>query len=122
MFDRLKNALSSAARSIGQKEITERILDDTLLELQIALLESDVAQEVVDDLSNNLKKELLGLKLEKGQEAGALIESKLQESVAGIFARAGRLNLVDKIMVKKEAKQGPFSIVFLGINGTGKTT
>ncbi|MGI0005950.1 MAG: signal recognition particle receptor subunit alpha, partial [Nitrososphaera sp.] len=50
MFDKLKKAFSSAAKSIGQKEITEKVLDDTLLELQIALLESDVAQEVVDDL------------------------------------------------------------------------
>ncbi|MEM2141236.1 signal recognition particle-docking protein FtsY [Nitrososphaera sp.] len=122
MFDKLKNAFSSAARSIGQKEITERVLDDTLLDLQIALLESDVAQEVVDDLSKKLKQELLGVKLEKGQEAGAIIEKKLQESVAGIFARAGRLDLVSRIKAKKEAKQGPFSIVFLGINGTGKTT
>lgn len=122
MFDKLKKALSGAAKSIGQKEITERVLDDTLAGLQIELLESDVAQEVVDDLSARIKKELLGLKLEKGQEAGQIIESKLQEIVAGIFAKAGRLELVDKIKAKKEAKQGPFVIVFLGINGTGKTT
>lgn len=122
MFDKLKNAFSSAARSIGQKEISERVLDDTLLELQIALLESNVAQEVVDALSDKLKKELLGLKLEKGQEAGTVIEAKLQEATATILARAGRLDLVGKIKAKKEAKQGPFSIVFLGINGTGKTT
>ena len=122
MFDKLKKAFSSAARSIGQKEITEKVLDDTLLDLQIALLESDVAQEVVDDLSAKLKKDLLGLKLEKGQEAGQIIEAKLQETVAGIFARAGRLDIVQSIKAKKEAKGGPFVIVFLGINGTGKTT
>lgn len=122
MFDKLKKALSGAAKSIGQKEITERVLDDTLVDLQMELLESDVAQEVVDDLSAQIKKELLGLKLEKGQEAGQIIETKLQEIVAGIFARAGRLDLVEKIKAKKEAKQGPFVIVFLGINGTGKTT
>jgi fused signal recognition particle receptor len=122
MFDKLKKAFSSAARSIGQKEITERVLDDTLLDLQIALLESDVAQEVVDDLSTKLKKDLLGVKLEKGQEAGQIIEAKLQETVAGIFARAGRLDIVQSIRAKKEAKAGPYVIVFLGINGTGKTT
>ncbi len=122
MFDKLKKALSGAAKSIGQKEITERVLDDTLVDLQIELLESDVAQEVVDDLSARIKKELLGLKLEKGQDAGQIIESKLQEIVAGIFAKAGRLDLLEKIKAKKEVKQGPFVIVFLGINGTGKTT
>lgn len=122
MFDKLKKAFSSAAKSIGQKEITEKVLDDTLVDLQIALLESDVAQEVVDDLSSQLKKELLGLKLEKGQEAAPIIEAKLQEIVAGIFAKAGRFDLVERIKAKKEAKQGPYVIVFLGINGTGKTT
>jgi fused signal recognition particle receptor len=122
MFDKLKKAFSSAARSIGQKEITEKVLDQTLMDLQLELLESDVAQEVVDDLAGRLKKELLGLKLEKGQEPGQVIEARLKEAVAGIFAKAGRLDLVEKIKEKKEARRGPFVIVFLGINGTGKTT
>ena len=122
MFNKLKKAFSSAAKGIGQKEITEKVLDDALLELQIALLESDVAQEVVDDLSKKLKGELLGLKLEKEQDAAQIVQSKLQSAVAEIFARAGKLDLVEKIKAKKVAKGGPFVIVFLGINGTGKTT
>jgi fused signal recognition particle receptor len=122
MFNKLKKAFSSAAKGIGQKEITEKVLDDALLDLQIALLESDVAQEVVDDLSKKLKGELLGLKLEKEQDAAQIVQSKLQSVVAEIFARAGKLDLVEKIKAKKVAKGGPFVIVFLGINGTGKTT
>ncbi|MEW6604117.1 MAG: signal recognition particle-docking protein FtsY [Thermoproteota archaeon] len=122
MFDKLKKAFSSAAKGIGQKELTEKVLDDALLDLQIALLESDVAQEVVEDLSTKLKKELLGLKLEKSQDATQIVQSKLQAAVAEIFARAGKLDLIEKIKAKKESKSGPFVIVFLGINGTGKTT
>src|SRR5687767_2692747 len=122
MFDKLKKAFSSAAKGIGQKELTDQVLDDALLDLQIALLESDVAQEVVDDLSTKLKKELLGLKLEKSQDAAQIVQSKLQAAVAEIFARAGKLDLVERIKAKKESKAGPFVIVFLGINGTGKTT
>lgn len=122
MFNKLKKAFSSAAKGIGQKEITEKVLDDALLDLQIALLESDVAQEVVDDLSKKLKGELLGLKLEKEQDAAQIVQSKLQSVVAEIFARAGKLDLVEKIKAKKVAKGGPFVIVLLGINGTGKTT
>jgi fused signal recognition particle receptor len=122
MFDKLKKAFSSAAKGIGQRELTEKVLDDALLDLQIALLESDVAQEVVEDLSAKLKKELLGLKLEKGQDATQIVQPKLQATVAEIFARAGKLDLIEKIKAKKESKTGPFIIVFLGINGTGKTT
>jgi fused signal recognition particle receptor len=122
MFDKLKKAFSRAAKGISQKELTEKVLDDVLLDLQIALLESDVAQEVVDDLSVELKKELLGLKLEKEQEANQMVQSKLRAAVAQIFARTNSFDLIEKIKVKKEAKAGPFVIVFLGINGTGKTT
>ena len=122
MFDKLKKAFSRAAKGISQKELTEKVLDDVLLDLQIALLESDVAQEVVDDLSVELKKELLGLKLEREQEANQIVQSKLRAAVAHIFARTNRFDLIEKIKVKKEAKAGPFVIVFLGINGTGKTT
>jgi fused signal recognition particle receptor len=75
MFDKLKKAFSSAAKGIGQKEITEKVLDDSLFDLQMSLLESDVAQEAVDSLSAKLKKELLGLRLEKGEDAGKIIHS-----------------------------------------------
>src|SRR5215216_1404590 len=122
MFDKLKRAFSRAAKGVAQKELTEKVLDDVLLDLQIALLESDVAQEVVDDLSEKLKKELLGLKLEKEQEATEIVQSKLRTTLAEIFARTNSFDLIEKIKMKKEAKGGPFVVVFLGINGTGKTT
>src|ERR671921_505919 len=122
MFDKLKKAFSRAAKGIAQKELTEKVLDDILLDLQIALLESDIAQEVVDNLSVKLKKELIGLKLEKEQEATEIVQSKLRTTVAEIFARTNGFDLIEKIKMKKEAKGGPFVVVFLGINGTGKTT
>src|SRR5688500_4925826 len=122
MFDKLKKAFSRAAKSVAQKVLTEKVLDDVLLDLQIALLESDVAQEVVDELSQKLKKELLGLKVEKDQEATEIVQSKLRMALAEIFAHTHKFDLIEKIKMKKQARSGPFVIVFLGINGTGKTT
>jgi len=122
MFDKLKKAFSRAAKGIAQKELTEKVLDDVLLDLQIALLESDIAQEVVDNLSVKLKKELVGLKLEKEQEATDIVQAKLQTALAEIFARTNRFDLIESIKTKRDAKGGPFVVAFLGINGTGKTT
>src|SRR6187200_1794746 len=124
MFDKLKKAFSGVAiKNIGQKEISEKDFDNNLFDLQLVLLESDVAQEVIDDLSARLKKELLGLKLEKGQKtAEDIIRSKLKSSIAEMFAKAGKIDLIHKIKMKREARGGPFVIVLLGINGTGKTT
>lgn len=122
MFDKLRKAFSSATKSIGQRDLSEKDLDNSLFDLQLGLLESDVAQEVIDDFSAKLKKELLGLKLEKDQNAEELIRSKFQTVITEMFAKTGKVDLINKIKVKRELKCGPFVVLFLGINGTGKTT
>ncbi len=124
MFDKLKKAFSSVGiRSIGQKEISEKDIDENLFDLQLALLESDVSQEVVDSLSEKLKKELTGMKLDKGHDnVENTIRIKLQTAIAEMFAKAEKVDLIQRIKSKRDSKMGPYVIVFLGINGTGKTT
>jgi len=122
LFDQLRKAFSNAAKSIGQRELSEKDLNSILLDLQLGLLESDVAQEVIDEMSTKLKRELVGLKLEKDHDAEELVRSRFQAVVAEMFANAGELDIINRIKVKKDQKSGPFVIVFLGINGTGKTT
>jgi len=121
MFDQLRKAFSIATRSIG-RDLSEKDLDNSLRDLQLGLFESDVAQEVIDDFSAKLKKDLLGLKLEKDDKAEELIRSKFQNVIAEMFAKTGKVDLINKIKTKRELKSGPFIVLFLGINGTGKTT
>ena len=123
MFEQLKRAFSDAARNLSShKEISERDLSNQLSELELSLLESDVAPEVVDDLVGSLRTELLGLGLEKGQRAEEVIRLKLRIRIADMFNKSGNMNLIQQIRSKKEAGKGPFVILLLGINGTGKTT
>ena len=123
MFEQLKRAFSDAARNLSShKEISKRDLDNQLSELELSLLESDVAPEVVDDLVGSLRTELLGLELEKGQSAENVIKLKLRMRLSDMFNKSGTMNLIQLIQSKKEAGKGPFVILLLGINGTGKTT
>ena len=122
MFDKLKKAFSNIISDISKKEITEKDLENTLFDLEIALLESDVAQEVIDDISANLKNKLLGLSVEKDKTPKELIQLHVKKSIYEILTKSGTLDLVNEINSKKENKGGPFVMVFLGINGTGKTT
>jgi fused signal recognition particle receptor len=123
MFEQLKRAFSDAARNLSShKEISERDLSNQLSELELSLLESDVAPEVVDDLVLSLKTELLGLELEKGQSPEDVIRLKLRMRIADMFNKSGNVNIIQLIRTKKEAGKGPFVILLLGINGTGKTT
>ncbi|MGC2483723.1 MAG: signal recognition particle-docking protein FtsY [Nitrososphaeraceae archaeon] len=122
MFDQLRKAFSNAARSIVQKELTEKDIDNILSDLEIALLQSDIAQEAIDDLVVKLKENLVGIRVEKGQNVEDIINIKFRNSIVELFSEAGDLDLLKEIEVKKEKKTGPFVIAFLGINGTGKTT
>jgi len=122
MFDKLKKAFSNIISDISKKEISEKDLKNTLFDLEIALLESDVAQEVIDDISASLKSKLLGLSVEKDKTPEELIQFHVQKSIYEILTKSGTLDLVKEIKSKKENKGSPFIVVFLGINGTGKTT
>lgn len=122
MFDKLKRAFSDVAKSITQKEISEKDLNENLFDLNVSLLESDLSQEVVDDLSNDVKKNLLGMKLQKDQNAEQIIKNTIKSKFSEILSKTGSVDLISLIQEKKHNKGGPFVIVFLGINGTGKTT
>ncbi|MBA3978119.1 MAG: signal recognition particle-docking protein FtsY [Nitrosopumilus sp.] len=122
MFDKLKRAFFNAAKSISQKELTEKELDESLFDLQVALLESDVSQEVIDDLSLQIKNNLVGIKIQKNETTEQIIASTLKKNFRDILSKAGSIDLLELIQEKKQKKAGPFVIVFLGINGTGKTT
>ena len=80
----------------AQKELLEKELENNLFDLQLALLEGDVAQEVIDDLVAELKKGLLGLQLERGNSAEEVIRSKLQEYLEVMFSKAGQVDLIMK--------------------------
>src|ERR687893_3113666 len=122
MFDQLRKAFTNATRSIIQKELSEKDVNVILSDLEIALLQSDIAQEVIDFLVTELKSELIGTKLEKGQDAENIVQVKFRNAIVEMVSKAGEVDLLGKIKEKKERKGGPFVIAFLGINGTGKTT
>ena len=120
MFDKLRSAFSNAAKSFGEKELKEKDIEDVLFELDIALLESDVSTEVIDSVKSDLKEKLIGSKVDKdGIEK--FVKDSLISSISTLFDNAGTYDLFGKIDEKKSQNQ-PFLILFLGINGTGKTT
>lgn len=120
MFDKLRNALSSAAKSFGQKELKEKDIDGVLFELEVALMESDVATEVIDSLKADLKKKLIGATVEKEKIVG-IVKQTLRQNISNLFENTKKIDILSNIKKKKEAGE-PYIILFMGINGTGKTT
>jgi fused signal recognition particle receptor len=90
-------------------------LEDLLFDLEISLIESDVALEVVDKIKSDLKGELLGKTFERGEDLEKIVRDALKNSLKDVFVDE------DLIEVIKAGKR-PFVIAFIGVNGTGKTT
>ena len=122
MFDKLKKALSEVAKNLGQKELSERDLDRILEELFLSLLESDVAEQVAISIIDNIKSDLTQNRLEKSSGSEQIVKSRLLIMLSDLFSASGKMDLIEKVIEKKNSKLGPYVIVFLGINGTGKTT
>ncbi|MCI4318808.1 MAG: signal recognition particle-docking protein FtsY [Thermoplasmata archaeon] len=122
-----KSAASAAPAAAKEEYFTEGFLgtrvkearlEDVLDELEIALLESDVALPVVERLRRDLKKELAGRKLRWGVEVEDAVKGTLEASVRTILARPP----VDLVAIVRAQQPKPYVIMFVGVNGTGKTT
>jgi fused signal recognition particle receptor len=98
--------------------LKEATLDDTLDEVEIALLQSDVALPVVEKIRCDLQQELSGRKLRWGADAEAAIKASCERSVRAILARPP----FDLPAAIRAHTSGPYVILFVGVNGTGKTT
>lgn len=120
MFDNLRSAFSNAAKSLGEKELKEKDIESVLAELEISLLESDVASEVIDAIKSDLKSRLIGSKVNK-QTVEKFVKNSLMSSISSLFDATGHVDLLDLINTKKSQGQS-FLILFVGINGSGKTT
>jgi len=107
-------------KRIKEKVITRRIsekkFEDIFYDLELALLENNVAFEVVEKIKNDLKEKIVNKSLKKGSFENIILDS-LKESINSLFKDS--FNLIEKI---RESKKKPFVICFFGVNGSGKTT
>jgi len=101
----------------GEVILTEKDLEGPLWELEMALLESDVALPVAESIIDRVKKGLSGQRKKLLSSTGDLVEDALRDSLLGILS-AHTLDFED--YVKNHEK--PVTVVFTGVNGTGKTT
>ena len=99
MFEKLSNAFSNVAKSLGEKELKENDIDDMLTQLEISLLESDVATEVIDNIKSDLKEKLIGVKVNK-KEIEDFVRKSLIENISSMFDEAGSFDLISDIKIK----------------------
>jgi fused signal recognition particle receptor len=102
------------------KTISEKDIDEVLFELELALLEGDVALEVAEQIVNSVKEDLVGRRIRRRSDVVEFTREALKKAISDILVIEGP---DIKLMVQNARKTGePLKIMFVGVNGTGKTT
>jgi len=122
LFDRLKQAFSAVTSAVKEKQLSDKDLDDVVFNFQLALIESDVAQSVAEALTAEVQKGLAGTKVDRSADPSEVVGERLTTVLETAFSKAGEVDLVANIKEKVKKTGDPYAILFLGINGTGKTT
>ena len=113
------SVLEKAKSLVFEQEIIldEKDLNDPMWALEMALLESDVALPVAEEIVSSVKSDLIGHKKKIGANTGKLAEDAIRSALMKMLST----NSFDfDLYVKTEEK--PVKILFVGVNGTGKTT
>jgi fused signal recognition particle receptor len=121
MFDRLKSGLKGLVTKVTTTELTTKSLDPILSEFTLNLAENDVAFPVIDRICEDLKNRLVGLQIKRLEDRKGIVEENLKQVLLDIMIPEKDIKLLEKIEEKKQKKE-PFVLLFVGINGTGKTT
>ena len=107
-FARLKETVTKI-------QLSDDKFEELFQPLEIALLESNVALEVVEKIKADLKQELMSDRIHRKQ-VDQIIHDTLRKSIEDLFAVEG----ID--LLKKAKEKKPYIIAFFGVNGSGKTT
>ena len=110
---------SSGESIVGDsgKKIKEDPLDEILDELEIILLEADVAYPVVEEIKAGVRENLLGKKYDRSFTLDQVVEMSVKDAVRNVL----KINEFDfDEWIEKQSR--PTVVMFIGINGTGKTT
>ncbi|MAM42268.1 MAG: signal recognition particle-docking protein FtsY [Thaumarchaeota archaeon] len=119
MLDKVKNAVSNISKIAVEKQISEKELDKVMENLTIELLESEIPFDLVEQISENIKKQMIDKKFARSDEFKEIIKSEFTSTIKEIFQKVEEVDLI-QLINSKESK--PFKILIVGINGSGKTT
>ena len=100
----------------GELVLTERQIQGPLQELEMVLLENDVALPVTDEILRRVQKELVGKHRGIGVAPESVIISALRDAIVQVLGEG--FDLAGYIRDHPR----PVKILFTGVNGTGKTT
>ncbi|MDO5827056.1 MAG: signal recognition particle receptor subunit alpha, partial [Methanobrevibacter sp.] len=102
---------------IKEKSISEDDVEDILFELELGLLEADVAMDVATKIVESVKEDLVGQKIKRGSDVEEYTINALKKAISEIIDIEGKS--MTEMLEEKVAQGEPLVVMLVGINGTG---
>jgi fused signal recognition particle receptor len=113
--------VSNLLDSLSKTEIKGRELDKLLDEFKLLLVQNDVALEVAEHVCQTMKEKAEKTPVSRFGNRRETITSTLREVLSDVLNAGGKIDIIERVQEKRGTGQ-PSVLVFVGINGTGKTT
>ena len=121
MFEKLKQGLRGVVDKISKSQLSEQDVEPMLWDLQLQLISNDVAVDVASRIGEELKERLKGVAVTRFGDKRAPVLAALRESIEAVMTTSGSIDLL-QLVAERKATGEPLIVMFVGINGTGKTT
>jgi len=115
MFESLRNRIHTALASVrGSKQLSPKVIDQSLRQVRRALIEADVALPVIQEFTEQVRQKTAEVQAGKNLTAAETVLSIVYEELKKVIGDAGEtLNL---------SGASPNVILVAGLQGSGKTT
>ena len=112
-----KRFFGKLTEKITTTKISYEKFESMFSDLELILMENNVAMEVIDKIKDDLTENIVEKPIKRGK-IEEMIKDSLRNSIEDLF-NVEKVNLLKSI---KNSDEKPFVIAFFGINGSGKTT
>ena len=121
MFEKLKSGFKGLVSKVTTTELKAENLEPILSDFKMSLCENDVAFPVADKIGEDLEERLVGVQVKRLEDRKKVVEDNLRQVLLDVMLTSKRIDLL-AIAEEKRKNTQPFTVMFVGINGTGKTT
>jgi signal recognition particle receptor subunit alpha len=112
---------NSVQKYTGNKQLTEEDLRPTITTFRQHLMSKNVAEEIANSLCRSISENLLTTKTASFTTIHQTVREALGSSLAKLLTPTREIDVLRDAMAARN-REKPYTIVFCGINGVGKST
>ncbi len=121
MFEKLKSGLNGFVQKISQKELSDKDINRILDEFVLVLVQNDVAYDVAKKICDDIQTKLKTVQFKRFSNSTEPARDVLHEVLVELLKGSGETSFFN-ILEKCKNEHRSAVILFVGVNGTGKTS